>query len=159
MGQRNAAQCSAAQRSRRPLHHPRLPLPSPYDRSGRCWTLAGRRPAEREPPPPKQKQKLCTHPPTRSPAPCRPPLPPCPPAPLAAQVGEYCGELIPEAEASRRGEAYDQENSSYLLTANQDTVGAGGARGPGLGPGLRRLRGAFGGGWGRGWGRATEPLF
>lgn len=37
-------------------------------------------------------------------------------------IGEYTGELVGQAEADRRGTAYDRDGSSYLFNLDQDWV-------------------------------------
>ena len=37
-------------------------------------------------------------------------------------IGEYTGELVGQAEADRRGKAYDRDGSSYLFNLDQDWV-------------------------------------
>lgn len=38
-------------------------------------------------------------------------------------LGEYCGELIPDSEAERRGQLYDSEENSYLMRLTEELVG------------------------------------
>jgi SET domain-containing protein len=37
-------------------------------------------------------------------------------------VGEYTGELVTQAEADRRGKAYDRDDNSYLFNLNEEWV-------------------------------------
>lgn len=44
-------------------------------------------------------------------------------------LGEYVGEMLSQAEADRRGKAYDRSNNSYLFGVNKDWVLDAKARG------------------------------